>query len=235
MTFAVHGVSVRVGTATLLADATLELRPGEVLAVAGPNGAGKSTLLRTLAGDVRPAVGEVRLGDRPLTAWTVGERARRRAVMLAEAAVAFAFTVEEVVLLGRMPFHGGNPGRDDRSVATTLLAAVDCSHLAKRVFETLSGGERQRVRLARALAQVLPAPATPDRDQAPERFVLLDEPTADLDPAHQHMAMRLLRDQAASGLGVLAVLHDLNLVSAYADRVAFLKDRGSSRWVPRRP
>ena len=146
--------------------------------------------------------------------------------MLAEAAVAFAFTVEEVVLLGRMPFHGGNPGRDDRSVATTLLAAVDCSHLAKRVFETLSGGERQRVRLARALAQVLPAPATPDRDEAPERFVLLDEPTADLDPAHQHMAMRLLRDQAASGLGVLAVLHDLNLVSAYADRVAFLKDRG---------
>ena len=157
MTIAVHGVSVRVGAATLLADATLELRPGEVLAVAGPNGAGKSTLLRTLAGDVRPAVGEVRLGDRPLTAWSVSELARRRAVMLAEAAVAFAFTVEEVVLLGRMPFHGGNPGRDDRSVAMTLLAAVDCSHLADRVFETLSGGERQRVRLARTLAQVLPA------------------------------------------------------------------------------
>ena len=113
--------------------------------------------------------------------------------MLAEAAVAFAFTVEEVVCCGGCRSTAANPGRDDRSVAMTLLAAVDCSHLAKRVFETLSGGERQRVRLARALAQVLPAPATPERGSRPERFILLDEPTADLDSAHQHMAMRLLR------------------------------------------
>ncbi len=196
------------------------------MAVAGPNGAGKSTLISVLAGDRTPASGSVTLGGRALGDWPRGELARRRAVMSTDRAVAFAFTAREVALMGRMPLHGGDPDKADHEVIAELLAAVDCSHLTDRVYATLSTGERQRVQLARAIAQVTDAQgvaATPIAD-APERFLLLDEPTSSLDPAHQHTAMRLIRRVADNGRGVLAVLHDLNLAAAYADRVVLMHD-----------
>ncbi|MFV2063529.1 MAG: hypothetical protein ACC726_08440, partial [Chloroflexota bacterium] len=130
-------------------------------------------------------------------------------------------------LMGRMPLHGGSPTEDDVDIVSALLEAVDCTALGGRAFSTLSTGERQRVQLARAIAQVSPAPDPGDEDDpavSHERFLLLDEPTSSLDPAHQHTAMRLLRRQADAGIGVLAVLHDLNLAAAYADRIALMKD-----------
>ena len=154
MTYAAVDVEVRVGTAVLLADVSLEVRPGEIVAVAGPNGAGKSTLVATLAGDRRPQQGHVALDGRPTVDWPRLDLARRRAVMSAERSVAFAFTAEEVALLGRLPLHGGDPTDADRAVVRGLLEAVDCAHLGGRVFATLSTGERQRVALARAIAQV---------------------------------------------------------------------------------
>ena len=145
--------------------------------------------------------------------------------MSADRNVAFAFTAEEVALLGRLPLHGGDPTEADRVVVRGLLEAVDCAHLGGRVFATLSTGERQRVALARAIAQVSEAPGSdPGSALAPggARYLLLDEPTSSLDPAHQHLAMGLLRRRADAGLGVLAVLHDLNLAAAYADRVVLM-------------
>ena len=192
----------------------------EIVAVAGPNGAGKTTLISVLAGDRQPDAGVVSLGGRPLPDWPGGDLARRRAVMSTDQGVAFAFTVAEVAMLGRMPVHGGDPTADDRQVIADLLDGVDCSHLATRVFATLSTGERQRVQLARAIAQVTDVS---DADVAGQ-FLLLDEPTSSLDPAHQHTAMRLLRRVADGGRGVLAVLHDLNLAAAYADRVVLMHD-----------
>ena len=101
--------------------------------------------------------------------------------------------------------------------------AVDCAGLSDRAFATLSSGERQRVGLARAIAQIVDGPPGADATADPgARFLLLDEPTSSLDPAHQHMAMRLLRDLARGGCGVLVVLHDLNLAAAYADRLVLL-------------
>ena len=157
--------------------------------------------------------------------WPRLDLARRRAVMSADRNVAFAFTAEEVALLGRLPLHGGDPTEADRVVVRGLLEAVDCAHLSGRVFATLSTGERQRVALARAIAQVSEAPGSdPGSALAPggARYLLLDEPTSSLDPAHQHLAMRLLRRRADAGMGVLAVLHDLNLAAAYADRVVLM-------------
>ncbi len=136
-------------------------------------------------------------------------------------AVAFAFSAREVAMMGRMPLHGGDPDDADRAVVDGLLDEVDCAHLSERVYATLSSGERQRVSLARAIAQVTDADGTAD-DRA--RYVLLDEPTSSLDPAHQHTAMRLVRRVADEGRGVLAVLHDLNLAAAYADRVVLMAD-----------
>jgi iron complex transport system ATP-binding protein len=147
-----------------------------------------------------------------------------------EREVAFAFSAREVALLGRLPIHGGEPGSADHAVVGSLLEAVDCAWLGERVFATLSTGERQRVQLARALAQVSDVQAGTDGSAAaerpgatgPARYLLLDEPTSSLDPAHQHVAMRLLRRTASRGLGILAVLHDLNLAAAYADRIVLL-------------
>jgi iron complex transport system ATP-binding protein len=221
MSFRAVDISVRVGGATLLDGVSLEVRPGEIVAVAGPNGAGKTTLIGTLAGDRVPVEGTVTLDGQPLAEWPRVELARRRAVMSTDRAVAFAFTVREVAMMGRMPLHGGDPDTADQVVIDELLDAVDCAHLADRAYTTLSTGERQRVSLARAIAQVT------DLDKAPEavdRFLLLDEPTSSLDPAHQHTAMRLVRRVADSGRGVLAVLHDLNLAAAYADRVVLMAD-----------
>jgi iron complex transport system ATP-binding protein len=226
MSYALESVSVGVGGATLLAEASLELRRGEVLAVAGPNGAGKTTLVRTLAGDVRPDTGRVLLDGEPLDALPSGSRATRRAVMTGGSDVAFSFTAQEVALLGRLPFHGGRPREADRALVADLLAAVDCTPFAARAYATLSTGERQRVQLARAVAQVSVSEtrgAATGNDATVDRFLLLDEPTSSLDPAHQHLAMALLRRQAGTGIGVLAVLHDLNLAAAYADRIAFMK------------
>ena len=221
MTYAGRGISVEIAGATLLDDVSVEVRPGEIVAVAGPNGAGKTTLISVLAGDRSPSGGTVTLGDRVLADWPRVELARRRSVMSTDRAVAFAFSAREVAMLGRMPLHGGDPDAADEAVISELLRAVDCAHLGDRIYATLSTGERQRIQLARAIAQVTDADG--DEDGSP-RFLLLDEPTSSLDPAHQHTAMRLIRRMADAGRGVLAVLHDLNLAAAYADRVALMAD-----------
>jgi iron complex transport system ATP-binding protein len=140
--------------------------------------------------------------------------------MSTERAVAFAFSAREVAMMGRMPLHGGDPSDGDQRVIDELLEAVDCAGLADRVYATLSTGERQRVSLARAVAQVTDAPGTEEL----ERYLLLDEPTSSLDPAHQHTAMRLIRRTADAGRGVLAIVHDLNLAAAYADRVVLMHE-----------
>jgi len=221
MTYRASAISVRIGPATLLEEVSIEVRPGEIVAVAGPNGAGKSTLLATLAGDRQPDAGSVSLEERPIGDWPRAELARRRAVMSIDRAVAFAFSAREVAMLGRIPLHGGDPDVADHTVIDELLEAVDCAGLGDRVYATLSTGERQRVSLARAVAQVTDADAAADRSS---RFLLLDEPTSSLDPAHQHTAMRLIRRTADSGRGVVAVLHDLNLAAAYADRLVLMHE-----------
>ncbi len=191
-------------------------RPGRVLAVLGPNGAGKSTLLRVLAGEFAPASGTVAFAGRPLAAWPLAALALRRAVVGQHSEPAFPFTAREVVLLGRTPHPGSGDTPADHAAADRALAAVDLAARAAQSYPTLSGGERQRVHFARALAQLDGAPAGP-------RALLLDEPTASLDLAHQHGLLRLARDLARrDALAVLVVLHDLNLALRYADDVLLL-------------
>ena len=202
---------------TLLADISLDLQPGEVVAVIGPNGAGKSTLLRLLCGDLLPTHGDVCLAGTSLAAWPLRQRAQRMAVLLQEAALAFPFTTLEVVLMGRTPHLYGAEGPTDYAIAHATLAVVDMLALAQRRYPTLSGGERQRVQLARVLAQVWDAPA---RGAC---YLLLDEPTSSLDLAHQHSILAAVRHFARQGAGVLIILHDLNLAAQYADRIVLLK------------
>lgn len=216
------------GGARLLKDVSLELRAGELVAVVGPNGAGKSTLLKALAGDLPTAwirTGRVEFGGRPLHTWPRRDRARRLGVLPQQMPVPFAFTALETVLLGRSP-HGDRETAADRTIARQALAAAGVEHLAERLCPTLSGGEAQRVGFARVLAQLWPS-ATP-RAEAP-RYLLLDEPTASLDLARQHELLSVARAWASEGnVGVLAILHDLNLAARYADRLLVL-DAGRPR------
>ncbi|MEA1051829.1 heme ABC transporter ATP-binding protein [Lamprobacter modestohalophilus] len=210
------GLCIRRDGRALLYDLSLRLAAGEVLAVLGANGAGKSTLLRTLSAELSPERGQVRLNNRPLSDWPARELAKRRAVLPQHSPLDFPFTALEVVLMGRIPF--GGPSSEDVHRAARALGEVEIAHLAERRYTTLSGGERQRVHLARVLVQIWDP--LPEREP---RFLLLDEPTASLDIAHQHATLALARRWARHDLGVLVVLHDLNLAAQYADRVAILK------------
>jgi iron complex transport system ATP-binding protein len=209
-------VSVMVGPSTLLAGVSLDVLPGEVVAVVGPNGAGKSTLLRVLCGDLAPTAGEVLLEERQLAVWPLHERAKVIAVLPQDVSLTFPFTVLEVVLMGRTPHLKGREQRHDHDVAYAALQAVEMLPLAHRLYPTLSGGERQRVQLARVLTQIWDVPS------AGHRYLLLDEPTASLDLAHQHSALAIAQRFARQGTGVLTIVHDLNLAAQYADRIVVL-------------
>jgi iron complex transport system ATP-binding protein len=221
---AAERVSVNVAGATLVRDATFGIEPGKVVALMGPNGAGKSTLLRALSGDLKTVTGEVSMEGTPIAAIPLRERARRRAVVPQRSTLAFGFSVLETVLLGRYP-HGGRERAVDLRIAREALALCDVALLATRDASTLSAGELSRVMIARAIAQIEGVTGV--------RYLLLDEPTGSLDPAHQHHVLRNLRDISRTReVGVLVILHDLNLAARYADQVALMKRGELTTFAP---
>jgi iron complex transport system ATP-binding protein len=197
----------------ILRDVSLAVRSGEILSIAGPNGVGKSTLLRLLDRILIPLRGRILLGTQPLTRFTRAELARRIAFVPQDGGVAFPFTVFEIVLMGRSPHIRGSAFENerDRERALEMMRLTDILHLRDQPITALSGGERQRAWIARALAQ------------EPE-ILLLDEPNAHLDIAHQLEVVRILREQnRTAGLTVVSVSHDLNLAAAFSDRIAMLE------------
>lgn len=208
--------TVRRGGRAILDNVSCAIRRGRLTAILGPNGAGKSTLLRVLSAELAPDAGEASLDGRPLRTWKAIELARRRAVLPQESLLSFPFRVREVVLLGRMPHSPNGETARDHDIAREALARVDMAHAGDRTYTTLSGGEKQRVHLARALAQIW-------EDTGEPRTLLLDEPTSNLDPSHQHATLALARGLADDGVTVVAILHDLNLALAYADDVLVIR------------
>ena len=202
-------VSYSVDGKPLLRAVSLDVRAGEVLALAGPNGAGKSTALALLAGDLTPDEGEVRVSGTPLRRWSTVDLARRRSVLPQQHTVTFPFTVGDVVRMGRTPWAGTPSEAEDDDVVARALAATDLTEFAGRRFTTLSGGEQARAALSRVLAQ-------------DTGVLLLDEPTAALDLRHTEEVLAIAATRAAAGDAVLVVLHDLGLAAAHADRVALL-------------
>ncbi|WP_167132070.1 heme ABC transporter ATP-binding protein [Paramicrobacterium chengjingii] len=199
-----HGVGYSIGASTLLHDVSLALEPGSLVALVGPNGAGKSTLLNLISGDLLPTEGELEVGDRAPRAWRAKDIARRRSVMGQQHEATFAFTVDELVAMGRIPHEASD---DDELITAGSMRSAEVDHLADRDTMTLSGGELSRTVFARVLAQTA-------------KLVLLDEPTAALDLKHQESVIRTAARLADDGCCVLVVLHDLNLAARYASRVA---------------
>ncbi|ANS42667.1 heme ABC transporter ATP-binding protein [Serratia inhibens] len=200
------------GSRRLINDVSLNIASGEMVAIIGPNGAGKSTLLRLLTGYLSPGCGECQLLGRPLDQWQPQQLAKVRAVMRQHSDLAFPFTVEEVVSMGRSP-HGK---RNVQQAVQQVMAQTDCLELAQRDYRRLSGGEQQRVQLARVLAQLWQPQPSPS-------WLFLDEPTSALDLYHQQHTLRLLRSLTRQQpIAVCCVLHDLNLAALYADRILLL-------------
>ncbi|HUR97860.1 MAG TPA: ABC transporter ATP-binding protein [Pyrinomonadaceae bacterium] len=209
----VGNISVAFGSRTIIDDISLVLREGEIVALLGPNGAGKTTLLRSLNGTVPLKSGTIALNGISLHDLSRREIAKNIAVVAQENETKFPVTVLAFVLAGRFTrgaAFGWETSADIKS-ALDALEMCDLDGFSGRLMNELSGGERQRVVLARALA-------------AETAILLLDEPTANLDLAHQGLMFRLVRDRCRNSKGAAIVItHDLNLASEFADRVLLLK------------
>ena len=210
-----RGVTARYATSreSPLVDASLAVRPGDLVSVLGPNGAGKSTLLRVLAGMLVPSAGQAFLFGRPIEGMDRRTIARKVAVVSQSEQVAFSFSVRDVIMMGRAPHQEGwmRSSAEDRRIVDEAVVRCDLVALADRAVGELSGGEQKRVAIARALAQE-------------PRVLLLDEPAAFLDVKHQLALFDLLRQEVEShGLACVVVMHDLNMAAQYASRVVLAK------------
>jgi len=215
MSFSAQHLSVTVGVKQLLDQVSLEIHPGKLLALLGPNGAGKSSFLKALSGEFSQLQGTLLLNGRRWQEWPREQLAQVVGVLPQQSELAFPFSAAEVVMLGRLPHSTGR--KRDGDIVQQALQQVDAWHLRDAAYPSLSGGEKQRVQLARVLTQIW------DDTGLGPRYLLLDEPTSALDLAHQHQTLELARRLAdQQGIGVLAILHDLNLAATYADTIGLL-------------
>lgn len=209
-------ISVNYGSRSVVNRASLAVTPGEIIAILGPNGAGKSSFLRALNGSIKPSAGEILLDDLPISSLSRRTISRRIATVAQEADLRFPVTVLEFVLGGRyawasMSAWGWETDQDLR-IAEEILIETHLQEFGSRLMNELSGGERQRAVLARALATEAP-------------ILLLDEPTANLDVAHQAAILACVRQRCDQrGCGAVVVTHDINLAAEFADRVMLLKN-----------
>lgn len=214
----IEALSVEIESHTLLGIQTLEFLPGEFTIIVGPNGAGKTTLLKCIDGEIAPSTGKIVLENRLINDWSELELAKMRAVLPQQSALDFPFTVEDVVLMGRIP-HGTSDEVNKLAIKQSL-ELCDCHDLSSRSYVSLSGGEQQRVQTARIFAQIW------QENCGKNRFLLLDEPVSALDLNHQYALMRNLKSFAENeNIGVICTLHNLNLAAQFAERTVVL-DKG---------
>jgi len=206
-------VSFSYNNTPVLHHIDLVVEKGEMVALLGPNGSGKTTLIKLISGVLKPSEGEIRLDGSRLSRLKRREVAQRVAVVPQQFNMPFAFTLREVVFLGRTPFLKtfSDEGKRDYQVVEQTIALIGIEQLKERFFNELSGGERQKAILAMALAQE-------------PKLLLLDEPTAHLDINHQVEILSLVRSlNREQGLTVIGAMHDLNLAALYFNRVILLK------------
>ncbi|WP_028450272.1 heme ABC transporter ATP-binding protein [Chitinibacter tainanensis] len=215
-------VSFQRGERPILRGIDLTLPCGEITAILGANGAGKSTLLQLLTGELAPSAGRALLDGQPLAQWPAAELAARRVVLPQQAQLTFQLSAHEVIAMGGYPFPQLSPA-EMRALLLQAAALADVSELLLRPYPQLSGGEQQRVQLARVLLQTLAAL----QHSTQPVYLLLDEPTASLDPRHQQHVLVQLQSLLASlpagqQLAVGVILHDVNLAARYCQRLVLL-------------
>ena len=207
-------VSYAFANRTVIRNLSFSVAEGDFFIIIGPNGSGKTTLLKIFAGLLKLQKGHIQIFGRHVTDYKQKSLARTIAMVPQQLPLDFPFTVAESVLMGRAPHQGalGIENKKDFAVATQAMAFTEEEHLADRRLDQLSGGEQQRVFIARAICQE-------------PQIMLLDEPTASLDLAHQVRTMDLMeRLKTEKQVTVIMVSHDINIAAMYADQLLLLKD-----------
>ena len=215
MSITVSNLFLDYGRKEVLADVSLSVERGGFYAVMGANGCGKTTLLRCIGGLLKPTAGEVRLMGRPVASYSARELARTVSMVSQRATTDIEFRAREIVLMGRNPYQRRleNESQADSDIVEQAMRQTNTWHLRDAHQREMSGGEQQRVMLARALAQQTPV-------------MLLDEPTSNLDIAHQYEIMTLLQQfNCEQGKTILIVIHDLNLAYRYCPGLVLLGGR----------
>lgn len=220
----VESVGYEIDKRPLLRDVSFSIRSGEMVAILGANGAGKSTLMRLLSGEREPSSGKVLLHGKELAQYSKKELSGKRAMLHQQNTISMAFTVDEVVMMGRYGHHKVMSLEGHRKVVLETMEICGVSHLQERSMLTLSGGERQRVHLARVLAQVW---------DSKQGLLLLDEPVNNLDIQYQHQTLAIVTALARKGFMVITVLHDISLAAQYASRILMLN--GGRKWWDGQP
>ena len=219
MSLNLESVSLKLDNRQILKDVSLEINEGEIVSVIGPNGAGKSTLLNVLTGDINPDSGEISYDNKQLKQISIQERAFTRSVMSQMQTLVFNFSVKDVIEMGWLQ-RGNLDFSNNFSMAfENVTKECNVHNLIHRKFNSLSGGEQRRVHFARTLLQLW----RPSESNDP-RYLLLDEPTANLDLSSEMLLMNILKKRASLNVGILVILHDLNLASHFADKIAIIKD-----------
>ena len=219
MSIKTSSVSYEINNKNILKDISLEVKLGEILCVLGPNGAGKSTLLNLLSGDFKPSSGEIHFDGKNLNDISIQERSFMRSVMAQSQAIVFDFSVKEIIEMGWL--DKGLSGYADKfqEALDEIAEEASVKDLLDEKFNVLSGGEQRRVHFARTLLQTW----RPSNSSDPI-YLLLDEPTANLDILHEKKMMQKIKEKAADGIGVMIILHDINVAAKYSDKVAIFKD-----------
>ncbi|MFZ4863302.1 heme ABC transporter ATP-binding protein [Sphingobacterium sp. Mn56C] len=199
----------------LLRDVSFQVRKGEILALLGANGAGKSTLMSLLCGEKKPTSGAITLKGKPLEEYDLRELSKSRAMLCQQQQMTLAFTVKEIVLMGRYPHYKASPTANDYAIVAEVMEVCGVHTFQDRNILSLSGGEQQRVQLARVLAQIW---------DNPDSLLLLDEPISALDLYYQQKVMAIAKALARKGFMVVLVIHDVNFAATYADRILMLKN-----------
>ncbi|SHM18515.1 heme ABC transporter ATP-binding protein [Chitinophaga sp. CF418] len=223
MMLCVKDISLSLGKMKILEGISLEAGAGKLCVIMGANGAGKSTLLKVIAGEYMQYQGSVTIGGKELKALPVATQARTRAVLSQQLTLNQPFTVAEVVSMGRYVYNT-HLSAADKEIISYALKVMQVYNLRDRTYPTLSGGQKQRVQMARVLAQLLEAPDLEATDYTGRKMLLLDEPVTGMDILHQQLSLQLASTLAASGVLVVAVLHDFQLAAAYAGKLLMLKD-----------
>lgn len=198
----------------VLKNINLHVKAGELVSIIGPNGSGKTTLLKCISGILPLKSGQITLGGRDISSYKKKELAKLMAFVSQNTSIEFAFSVTDIVLMGRSPYLGPFQSEtlEDLKIAFDAMEMTNITYIKDKKVTEISGGERQRVVIASALAQ------TP-------KLLLLDEPVSSLDIQHQMEVMGILRRLTAEkNITVVTVLHDLNLAAEYSDEVILLKD-----------
>jgi len=212
--FSLQKVSYSYGDTSAIKDIDLTLVPGKFYGIVGPNGCGKTTLIDLLTGNKKPDKGNIFFMGKEISSCSRKHLALHLALVPQEYSINFAFSVKEVVMMGRHPYLSrfGNPSRNDLEQVDAAMARIGIRHLKDRYVNELSGGEKQRVAVARALAQQTPV-------------LLLDEATSNLDIRYTLQILHALQTQVhVHAKTVIAVMHNLNIAASFCDEILLMRD-----------